>query len=398
VIAPATPTEESGLLRKETEELRQLNHRLALKVEKLERQLWSPKSERYVSDDKRQQKSFAEPKLAPALPRQRIQVPDPDRKELMCPESGRPRPPGFVERIEVLARQAAEYDVESYERTVFTSPLKTAPVSSPRPEEVLPRSRTPASVVAHIACAHDADHQPYSRIGRQLARAGVDLPRNCQVSLMRQLEERVAPLVRHLNREILASGYVQLDATPINVADPARPGRLREASLWVHRSQAGAVWFEYQPNQSPKGPDRVLIEPKDRGLLQTDAAAGLGKIGPPGQVTYLGCHAHLRRPLFQAVKGREKKAERYLKAINRMCRIDRLAKRFGLPAEKRQKLREKHSLSLFRDSNSARYSAFSSLLRGGRLGPPAVFVVLVLIAGFIPTAYQPTVAKSSCRN
>ena len=348
-----------------------------MKVEKLEWQLWSPKSERHVSDDKRQQKLFAEPVIEPApatpeasnpshktqtsripkgpkpldpsLPRQRIQVPDPDLKELMCPESGRPRQPAFVERIEVLARKAAEYYVKVYERTVFTSPLKTAPVYSPRPDEVLPRSRTHASVVAHIACAHFADHQPYFRIEGQLARVGVRLPRNCQVSLMRQLDERVVPLVRHLKMEILGSGYVQLDATAINVADPARPGRLREASLWVYRSQAGAVWFDYQPNKSPKGPGRILSEAKYRGLLQTDAAVGLGNIGPPRQIVSLGCHAHLRRPFFHSFKGREKKAVRYLKAINRMFRVDRLAKRFSLSMKKRQKLREKHSLPLFRE-------------------------------------------------
>ena len=375
MIAAAAPAEEIGLLRKENDELRQLNRLLALKVEKLERQLWSPKSERYVPDDTGQQKLFAEPEvepvpaepaeespsrtgqasrirkgpkpLDPSLPRQRIQVPDPDLKELVCPESGRPRQPAFVERIEVLARKVAEYYVKVYERTVFTSPLKTAPVYSPWPDDVLSRARTHASVVAHIACAHYADHLPYFRIERQLARVGVDLPRNCQVSLMRQLEERVAPLVRHLKMEILGSGYVQLDATPINVADPARPGRLREASLWVYRNQAGAVWFDYQPNKSPKGPDRILSEAKYRGLLQTDAAAGLGNIGPPRQIVSLGCHAHLRRPFFHSVKGREKKAERYLKSINRIFRIDRLAKHFHLPVVKRQKLRERRSLPLF---------------------------------------------------
>jgi hypothetical protein len=51
VIAPATPADEIGLLKKENEELRQLNRLLALKVEKLERRLWSPKSERYLADD-----------------------------------------------------------------------------------------------------------------------------------------------------------------------------------------------------------------------------------------------------------------------------------------------------------------------------------------------------------
>ena len=70
MIAPAAPVEEIGLLKKENEELRQINRLLALKVEKLERQLWSPKSERYLPDDTGQQKLFFEPELdpSPAVP------------------------------------------------------------------------------------------------------------------------------------------------------------------------------------------------------------------------------------------------------------------------------------------------------------------------------------------
>lgn len=85
-------------------------------------------------------------------------MPDPYLKELVCPESARPLQPAFIKRIEALARKAVEYFVKVYERTVFTSPLKTAPVYPPGPDEVLERSRTDASVVAHIACAHYADH------------------------------------------------------------------------------------------------------------------------------------------------------------------------------------------------------------------------------------------------
>lgn len=51
MIAPVAPADEIGLLKKENEELRQLNRLMALKVEKLERQLWSPKSERHAPDD-----------------------------------------------------------------------------------------------------------------------------------------------------------------------------------------------------------------------------------------------------------------------------------------------------------------------------------------------------------
>ena len=50
---------------------------------------------------------------------------------------------------------------------------------------------------------------------------------------------------------------------------------------------------------------------------------------------------------FNSVKGREKKAERYLKSIDRVFRLNRLAKHFRLHMVKRQKLRERHSLPMF---------------------------------------------------
>jgi len=379
--AAAHPAEELWVLRRQVEQLAKekaellaTNRLQAFEIEKLKRQLWSPKSERYVSGDDRQGKLFEEPPATPPLParnqsgmrqsgrrgeakgpkpldpalrRETIQVPAPELKDLICPATGKPMQPGFIEQLEALARKPAEYYVKVYERVVFTSPAKTAPVYSPWPADVLPRSRMHASVVAYIACAHYADHQPFFRIERQLARVGVDLPRNCQVSLMDQLAERMGPLVRRIGEDIFAEKYVQLDATPIDVADPAHRGELKEAAVWVYRGKSGAVWFDYRPTKAVKGPDEVLKKADYEGLLQHDAAAGLNNIGPPGKIRHLACHAHLRRPFFKAVQGREKKAERYLLAINRLFRADRLAKHFKLDAQKRQKLREMRSLPLF---------------------------------------------------
>ena len=164
--------------------------------------------------------------LDPALPREVITVAAPDLKDLICPVTGRPMQPAFVEVLEVLARKPAEYFVKRYERTVFTSPAKTAPVYGPWPEDVLPRSRVHASIVAHIAAMHFCEHQPYYRLEKHLERLGVDLPRVCQVSLMAQLEERTRPLLPALQAQIFASGYIHLDATPIDMARsvPARGG------------------------------------------------------------------------------------------------------------------------------------------------------------------------------
>jgi hypothetical protein len=344
---------------------------LELKVQKLQRQLWGKKSERRPPGDVGQRVFLEEapvekplarggstkvgkgerwerippgPKpLDPALPREVIAVPAPDLKQLICPQTGAPMKPGFIERLEVLARRAPEFYVKAYERVVFVSPAKSAPVYSPWPADVLPRARVHASVVAHVAAAHYCEHAPFHRIEQQLARVGVDLPRVCQVSLMAQLDRIVEPLLAALKKEVFASGYVQVDATPIDLCDPARPGAVREATLWAYRTKAGAVWFEYQTSKSPAHPDATLKRMGFRGYCQTDAAKGLASIGPPGEVTSLGCHAHSRRYFFDAHKAGDPRAEWYLDQFGKLFRVERLAQRYG----RKEVLRRRFSRPIF---------------------------------------------------
>lgn len=260
----------------------------------------------------------------------------------MCPVTKRPMPPAFVETLEVLARRPAVYYVQRYERTVFTSPAKTAPVYTAWPADVLPRARVHASIVAHIAAAHFCEHQPYYRLEKHLERIGVELPRVCQVSLMAQLDERMQPLVAAIQTQVWASGYVHLDATPIDLCDPARPGAVRESTLWAYRATDGPVWFDFQLNKSPRRPAQLLEH--YRGLLQTDGASALDAIGQEGgRVTHLGCWSHGRRYLVKAVDAGEREAEPYLRAINRLFRLERLARRFQLTPENRARLRQRAS-------------------------------------------------------
>jgi transposase len=375
--APKIPTASPAELRQERDRLLREKEQLTaelrvmqLKVEKLQRQLWGQKSERLPADDKQAvlfeelvaksepapavvanpKKSGGTPRapkgpkpLDPALPREVIQVPAPELKALICPVTQQPMQPGFVERIEVLARRAPEYYVKAYERTVFVSPAKTAPVYAPWPSDILPRSRVHASVVAHIAAAHYCEHLPFHRIEQQLARTGVELPRNSQVSLMGQLDQLVAPLLVALKREIFGRGYLHVDATPVDVCDPQRPGRVREATLWAYRARSGAVWFEYQPSKSPAHPDATLKAMKFAGYCQTDGAKGLDAIGPPGQVISLGCHAHARRYFHEADKAGDPRAQWYLERFRQLFRVEQLAQRFG----RREILRRRFSRPIF---------------------------------------------------
>jgi len=360
-------------LHSEVEKLRAENRWLELRVKDLETQLYGRKSEQRrgpAGDDKQEwmellgaakalapETPVSEPAkltgkkstlpkgpkpLDPALPREVIKVADPELKDLFCPVTKRPMQAAFVETLEVLARRPPVYYVQRYERTVFTSPAKTAPVYASWPADVLPRSRVHASIVAHIAAAHFCEHQPYYRLEKHLERIGVELPRVCQVSLMAQLDERMQPLGAAIKAQVWASGYVHLDATPIDLCDPGRPGAARESTLWAYRATDGPVWFDFQPNKSPKRPTQLLEN--YRGLLQTDGASALDAIGQDdGRVTHLGCWSHSRRYFVKAVDAGEREAEPYLDAINRLFRLERLARHFKLTAEHRAKLRQRFS-------------------------------------------------------
>jgi transposase len=148
---------------------------------------------------------------------------------------------------------------------------------------------------------------------------------------MAQLDTRVAPVVDCLKRHVLASGYVHLDATPIDVCDPARPGETRSATVWAYRArspdpeQDGLVWFDYRATKSPVEPSAVLRDAHYRGVVQTDGAAGLDALGPPEQITHLGCWAHARRYVVEAA-ATDARAAPYLADVDRLFRIDARAR------------------------------------------------------------------------
>ncbi len=84
-----------------------------------------------------------------------------------------------------------------------------------------------------------------------------------------------------------------------------------------------------------------------RGILQTDGAPGLDKIGTDdGRVTHLRCFGHVRRYFVKAVDAGERDAAPYTRTLKALFRIERLAKHFALGGTHRVELRRRLSLPL----------------------------------------------------
>lgn len=269
--------------------------------------------------------------LDPALPRDVIPLPDPPESQRVDPFTGQRFVPRFTETLEVLACTRPRFFVKQYVRTVWGSVDKDALVVTPWPANTLPRSQMDVSVVAHIGAEHFCEHVPYYRLEQKLARLGVALPRSTQVSLMAQLNDLVAPVVEAAKHAILASGYVHLDATPIDLCDPARPGETRSSTVWAYRARApgtpthGLVWFDFRLTKSPTEPSAIVRAAKYRGIIQTDGAAGLDALAPPDKITHLGCWAHGFRYFVDAL-ATDARARPYVALIDRLFRIDARAR------------------------------------------------------------------------
>jgi transposase len=358
----------NAALRRQLGVERAKNRRLEQRVRDLQRERWGKKSERTpvpplapakppttwpekTSDQPRPGQKRGPKPLDPRLPREIVQLPDPPAEKLLCPVTGERLRSGFIETVEVLVAVPAKFLVRRYERTVFVSAAKSAPVCTPWPDGVFPRARVDASVFAQVAAEHYCEHQPFNRIAQRLARAGVRLSRATLVSQMQQLDQQVQPIVAAIKAELMAQPYLHLDATPVPLCDPARPGGTVEATVWGFRAHDEPLcWYQFcapPGGKSPRHPDRELQAAGFAGLLQVDGASGLSAIGLEDKVTPLGCLSHARRYAHKAVADGDQDAEVYLQGFNRLFRLDRLGKRFRLRPENFATLRLTYSLPLF---------------------------------------------------
>lgn len=358
---------------------------LSLRVKALQKELFGRRSDKRPAEDPRQGKlegmeestTWEEPKREPSrpsrkpgsqgkkrgpkpinpdLPRVPETVADPGPEDLVCPVTGRMMKPAFTEKIEVLARKPAEYYVREITRTVFASPGGDAVSYSPWPADVLPKSRIDVSLIATILTGRFADHQPYHRQCKQFSRHGIDLAPNTLVSLVRQACGKLKPLYREIVRQTLSRDYLMMDPTPVPLISARKTGSTKEAAFWTYRALDGPVFFEFADGKQGTTPANTLRH--FQGRLQTDGANNFGGVPSRPGVIHLNCWSHVRRYFVKAAEAGEREADVYLDEIDRLFRIERLARRFKLRPENHRKLRTRHSQPPL-DSLFARAKAYA---------------------------------------
>jgi hypothetical protein len=148
-----------------------------------------------------------------------------------------------------------------------------------------------------------------------------------------------------LKREILASGVVQLDDTPVKCQGKGEA--LFEARLWTYASPlVSGVVFDFTPDWGHEHVEAFLGN-QIEGYLVGDGYAGYGTIVKkhPALIE-TGCWAHVLRKFRDALKEAPVEASRMMRAIAKLFDIEREAVERHLEPEAVRALRAEKSQAL----------------------------------------------------
>jgi transposase len=216
------------------------------------------------------------------------------------------------------------------------------------PAQAIPKSNASPGLLAHIAVAKYQDGLPLFRMEVIFARLGIHLPRNTMANWMIKSHELLQPLYNLLNDQLLESGYIHMDETPVQVLKEPDKTAESKSYMWVRKTgdpNQPIILFDYASSRRADVAESLL--PDYQGYLQTDDYAGYNKVAKAKGVIQLGCFAHARRKFIDAQKvapskkGKISKADMAVQMIAKLYVIEKAIKEKS--TEQRYDIRQQKS-------------------------------------------------------
>lgn len=236
------------------------------------------------------------------LPRERVVIDPPTACE--CCGGGRLRKLGedVTCTLESIPRQ---WKVIETVREKFTCRDCEKISQAPAPFHVIPRGWAGPSLLAMILYEKFGAHQPLNRLSERYALEGVPIPLSTMADAVGAACFALSPLLKALERHVFAAERLHGDDTTVPVL---AAGKTDIARCWVYvaddkpfgGTSPPAAMFYYSRDRSGEHPQAHLAQWS--GIFQADAFSGYGKLympdRSPGQILQAGCWSHARRPFF----------------------------------------------------------------------------------------------------
>jgi transposase len=154
------------------------------------------------------------------------------------------------------------------------------------PLQPIPKSNASPGLLAHIAVAKYQDGLALFRMETIFSRLGIHLPRSTMANWMIKCSELLQPLYNLLNDQLLASGYVHMDETPVQVLKEPDKSPESKSYMWVRKTggpNIPVVLFNCASSRRAGVAQSLL--PDFQGYLQTDDYAGYNKVAKTEGIT-----------------------------------------------------------------------------------------------------------------
>lgn len=297
--------------------------------------------------------------LDPALPREvvRHELPEGER---VCPHDGSALTEIGVEASEQLDIIPQQVRVIRHERVKYACACCDGAIRlAPRPPQIIPKGLLTEAAQAWVITAKYLDGLPLYRQAALLGRfGGTDWSRNTLAAGVVKVGLAVQPVINLLRDEMLAAPIVHGDETELQVLK--EPGRKAQAKsyLWAQMTQASGAdgtgppirLFAYSPSRSTEVARTLYAGMRRAGVLMSDGYKPYEAVAQEHALVHLGCWAHARRGLHEALqampkdkRGPEQLPARFIELIGRMYHIEAEARRAGLDAAALQSRRQAQS-------------------------------------------------------
>jgi hypothetical protein len=168
--------------------------------------------------------------------------------------------------------------------------------------------------------------------------------------------------------ELKASGYLQVDETPVRVLDPEVKGKAARGYLWFYSNPQGDVFLEFCGGRGRDGPEKRLEG--FQGTIQSDGYAVYNSLRRqrPRKLKRIGCLSHSRRKFYKALLESCSQALWFIAQIRQLYRIEDALRDCTPEQRHRGRLQKAPPIWLTMKRRAQRIKADPGLLPGSTLG------------------------------
>lgn len=229
------------------------------------------------------------------------------------------------EITEVLEYQPGELYVKQFVRPEYIKPsedgLNAKRVIAPLPAMPLQKAIAGPSLLTQLMVSKFVDHQPVYRQLEIFKRQRVNINYSTVSGWIKQSCDLLQPVFDLHCREVLVTGYLNVDETTIKVLDKDKKGTTHQGYYWVYYdTQRKLALFDYQPGRGALYPQAMLH--KFKGYLQSDGYDAYETFDKVKGITTLCCWAHARRKFYEARDYDNNNAEAILAQIQQLYKIE----------------------------------------------------------------------------